>query len=52
MHHAEACGLKTVADDLDRMADMLGDEELRPARLLRELAKAGGSLAEVGGGAD
>lgn len=48
MHHAEACGLKSVADDLDRMADMLGDEELRPARLLRELAEAGGSLAEFG----
>jgi 3-hydroxyacyl-CoA dehydrogenase len=52
MHHAEVCGLKAVADALDRMADVLGDEELRPARLLRELAETGGSLAEIGARVD
>ncbi|TKT74786.1 3-hydroxyacyl-CoA dehydrogenase NAD-binding domain-containing protein [Aquamicrobium sp. LC103] len=47
MHHAETYGLKRLADDLDRMAETLGEEELRPTRFLRELADTGGSLAEI-----
>lgn len=52
MHHAESCGLKVVVDALDRMADTLEDEELRPAQLLRKLAAEGGSLANIGAQAD
>lgn len=47
MHYAEAYGLRRLADDLDAMADQLGDDTLRPARLLRDLADSGGKLADL-----
>lgn len=50
MHYAEACGLKLVADALDALADRLGDEALRPAPLLRQMADSGAKLADFQAG--
>jgi len=47
MHHAQTYGLSRLADDLDVLADRLSDEQLRPARLLRELADSGRTLSEI-----
>lgn len=46
MHYAESCGLKTVADALEAMADRTGDDDLRPAPLLRRMAESGDKLAD------
>ena len=38
-------GLQHIADRLDVYADRNGDESLRPAKLLRDLAKQGAGFA-------
>ncbi len=41
MHYADKVGLQHIAGRLDFYADRSGDESLRPAKLLRDLAKQG-----------
>ena len=45
MHYADKVGLQTIADRLDFYADRSGDESLRPAKLLRDLAGRGEGFA-------
>ncbi len=45
MHYADTVGLKKIADRLDFYADRSGDESLRPAKLLRDLASQGAGFA-------
>ncbi|WP_216851170.1 3-hydroxyacyl-CoA dehydrogenase NAD-binding domain-containing protein [Acidisphaera sp. L21] len=45
MHYADTVGLKHIADRLDFYADRNGDETLRPAKLLRDLANQGAGFA-------
>ena len=45
MHYADTVGLKHIAERLDAHADRSGDETLRPAKLLRQLAEAGQGFA-------
>ena len=45
MFYADTAGLKHIADRLDAYADRTGDETLRPAKLLRELAAKGERFA-------
>ncbi len=45
MHYADKVGLKQIADRLDFYADGSGDETLRPAKLLRDLAGRGEGFA-------
>ena len=46
MFYADKVGLKHIADRLNTYADRSGDETLRPAKLLRELADKGQGFAE------
>ena len=46
MFYADKVGLKHIADRLSTYADRSGDETLRPAKLLRELADKGQGFAE------
>ena len=46
MHYADTVGLKHIADTLSAHADRSGDETLRPAKLLRDLAAAGRGFAQ------
>ncbi|GGA74695.1 3-hydroxyacyl-CoA dehydrogenase [Nitratireductor aestuarii] len=50
MHYAETQGLKAVADALDALAESLGDEDLRPAPLLRQMADKSQRLADYEAG--
>ncbi len=45
MHYADKVGLGRIAERLDYYADRSGDEGLRPAKLLRELAAKGAGFA-------
>ena len=45
MHYADKVGLKHIADRLDFYADSSGNESLRPAKLLRDLASRGEGFA-------
>ena len=46
MFYADKVGLKHIADRLTAYAEQSGDETLRPAKLLRELAEKGQGFAE------
>ncbi len=46
MFYADKVGLKHIADRLTAYADSSGDETLRPAKLLRDLAAKGQGFAE------
>lgn len=48
MFYADRIGLKQVANDLERMADEIGDETMRPPRLLRDLAAKGRGFHSLG----
>ena len=50
MHYAETHGLKGVADALNALAEQLGDDDLRPAALLRQMAGSGARLADFEAG--
>ena len=45
MHYADTVGLKRIAERLDFYAERSGDETLRPAKLLRDLASRGEGFA-------
>jgi len=47
MYFADHLGLATIRDRLERYSDQLGDEALRPARLIRELAGTGRGFASL-----
>jgi len=47
MHHADRIGLVEVAARLDHYADLVGDDSLRPAPLLKRLASQGKGFASL-----
>ena len=46
MHFADATGLATICKEMNQIADETGDEKLRPAPLLKQLAEEGKTLAQ------
>ena len=47
MHHADAIGLPRIVDRLAAYAEQTGDESLRPAALLRQLAAEGAGFGTL-----
>ncbi|HWX49618.1 MAG TPA: 3-hydroxyacyl-CoA dehydrogenase NAD-binding domain-containing protein [Roseomonas sp.] len=47
MHYADAVGLKRIAERLTAYAEQTGDESLRPAALLRQLAAEGAGFGTL-----
>jgi 3-hydroxyacyl-CoA dehydrogenase len=47
MHHADAVGLRRIAERLSAFAGATGDETLRPAPLLLRLAEEGRGFASL-----
>jgi 3-hydroxyacyl-CoA dehydrogenase len=46
--YGDLIGAKTICVALDHYAELTGDEGLKPAKLLRELAASGGKFGDIG----